>query len=56
MTATGSAEREDLEAETDRLCAPIWEPIGETGTARLRELILPVHHAMETAGTYAALA
>ncbi|MCP5027236.1 MAG: hypothetical protein GY929_13230 [Actinomycetia bacterium] len=56
MTTAGIAERDELEAETDRLCAPIWAPIGDTGAARLAELILPIHQAFDAAGTYAALA
>jgi hypothetical protein len=55
ITAQGSAERERLEADTDRLCLPMWAPIGAAGAARLRELILPIHVAMDAAGTYAAL-
>jgi hypothetical protein len=56
ITPAGKEERDRLEAETDRLCAPIWEPIGEAGAARLGELILPIHTAVDAAGTYAALA
>jgi hypothetical protein len=55
MTPAGVAAREHIEAETDRLCAPIWEPIGAAGAARLRELIAPIHAAFDAAGTYAAL-
>jgi hypothetical protein len=53
LTPAGLEERDRLEAETDRLCAPIWEPIGDTGAARLGELIAPIHTAVEAAGTYA---
>jgi hypothetical protein len=56
MTPAGTAERERLEAETDRLCAPIWQPVGDAGAARLAELIAPIHDAMDAAGTYAVLA
>ena len=56
ITPAGKQERDRLEAETDRLCAPIWEPIGEAGATRLGELILPIHTAVDAAGTYAALA
>jgi hypothetical protein len=56
MTAAGLQERERLEAETDRLCEPMWEAIGDKGTARLTELIMPIHEAMQTAGTYTAFA
>ena len=56
MTAAGTAAREQLEVDTDTLCAPIWAPVGEQGAARLAELIRPIHAAMDAAGTYAALA
>lgn len=56
MTPAGIEERERIEAETDRLCTPMWRPVGEKGAARLGELIAPIHAAMEAAGTYAALA
>jgi len=56
MTDAGIAAREAIEADTDRLCAPMWAGVGEAATARLAELILPVHEAMQAAGTYAALA
>jgi hypothetical protein len=56
LTTAGVEARESLEADTDRLCAPIWNPIGDTGAARLAELILPIHVAIEAAGTYAVLA
>jgi len=56
VTPAGVEERERLEAETDRLCEPIWKPIGENGATRLAELITPIHDAMQAAGTYGALA
>ena len=56
ITAAGKEERDRLEAETDRLCAPIWQPIGEAGAARFGQLILPIHTSVDAAGTYAALA
>ncbi len=56
MTPAGVQERERIEAETDRLCAPIWEPIGDAGATRLAALIMPIHDAMQAAGTYAAFA
>lgn len=55
VTPAGVEERERIEAETDRLCAPIWQPIGDSGAARLSELILPIHTAMDAAGIYAVL-
>ena len=56
MTATGTEARERIEAETDALCAPIWEPVGDAAAARFGELIAPINTAMVAAGTYAALA
>jgi hypothetical protein len=56
ISAAGIEERERIEGETDRLCEPIWEPVGDSGAARLTELITPIHTAMDAAGTYAALA
>ncbi len=56
LTPAGVEARESLEADTDRLCALIWNPIGDTGAARLAELILPIHAAIDAAGTYAVLA
>ena len=55
MTAAGTAAREQIEADTDRLCAPIWAPVGEAGAARFTTLIAPINDAMVAAGTYAAL-
>jgi hypothetical protein len=55
ITPAGTDERDRIEAETDRLCAPIWQPIGDSGAIRLNELILPIHTAMDAAGTYAVL-
>lgn len=54
MTEHGIAERDRIEADTDRLCAPIWAPVGDAGARRLTELITPLHDAMVAAGTYAA--
>ena len=42
MTAAGIEARERIEVETDRLCAPIWQPIGGSGTARLTQLLAPI--------------
>ena len=56
MTPAGTAAREQLEDDTDRLCARIWKPIGEVGAKRLTELLDPIHAAMSAAGTYGALA
>jgi hypothetical protein len=56
MTEAGNAAREHLEDETDRLCEPMWRPIGEVGAKRLTELLDPIHLAMSAAGTYGPLA
>ena len=55
LTDLGRQERERLEADTDRLCVPIWEPVGDRGARRLTEILEPIHAAMNAAGTYAAL-
>jgi hypothetical protein len=55
MTEAGTAAREHLEDETDRLCEPIWHSIGEAGAKRLAEILDPIHVAMAAAGTYGAL-
>ena len=55
MTPEGTAAREAIEDDTDRLCEPMWTVVGETKTKRLGELIWPIHHAVDAAGTYAAL-
>jgi hypothetical protein len=56
MTEAGTAAREHLEDETDRVCAPIWKSIGEVGAKRLGEILDPIHAAMSAAGTYGPLA
>jgi hypothetical protein len=56
MTPAGLAGREQIEVDTDRLCAPAWRATDESSVRRLRELIWPIHEAMDAAGTYAALA
>lgn len=55
MTAEGTAAREALEADTDRLCAAAWSVVGEAGAARFDALIAPIAAAMDAAGVYAAL-
>ncbi len=55
MTAVGNEQRERIEADTDRLCAPIWRPVGDVGAARLTVLLAPITAAMDAVGTYAAL-
>jgi hypothetical protein len=56
LTPEGVEARNGLEADTDRLCAPIWQPVGETGAARFAELIMPMHNAMDASGIYGAFA
>ena len=55
MTQEGIEARNGVEADTDRLCASIWRPIGDSGAARFSELIMPIHDAVDAAGTYADL-
>jgi hypothetical protein len=56
LTPAGVAARNQIEDDTDRLCEAIWDPIGDSGAARLSELIEPIHTAIDAAGTYAAFA
>jgi hypothetical protein len=56
MTNEGIDARNAIEADTDRLCTSIWQPIGDSGAARLNELMMPIHTAIDAAGTYAVLA
>ena len=53
MTPEGVEARNAIEKDTDRLCEPIWKPIGDEGAARFCELIMPIHNAIDAAGTYA---
>ncbi|MEZ5409990.1 MAG: hypothetical protein R2761_18315 [Acidimicrobiales bacterium] len=55
VTEAGAAAREQVEVETDELCAPLWEPIGAPGAARLAALLAPVNDAFTAAGTFSAL-
>ena len=55
LTDAGAAARDQIELDTDRLCTPIWNVVGDTGAARFNELISPIHDAMAAAGTYTAL-
>ena len=54
MTAQGSAEREDVEAVTDRACQPSVDALGEPGVAELVELLIPWGAAIRAAGGYPA--
>ena len=42
MTTSGTEARDRIEVETDRLCGPIWQSIGDSATARLTQLIAPI--------------
>jgi hypothetical protein len=52
VTPAGVAARDGIEDDTDRLCASIWDSVGEAGAARFAELIAPINTAMTVAGTY----
>jgi hypothetical protein len=54
LTPAGVEARNQIEADTDRLCEAIWDPVGDSGAARLSALIEPIHLAIDAAGTYAA--
>ncbi len=54
LTSAGVEARNQIEADTDRLCEAIWAPVGDSGAARLTALIAPIHAAVDAAGTYAA--
>ena len=56
MTDAGIEARERLEADTDRLCAPIWNGLDDATLGRLDGLLARIHAAMVAVGTYAALA
>lgn len=55
VTDAGTAAREQIEVETDELCAPLWAPIGADGARRLAALLAPINDAFTAAGTFAAL-
>ena len=52
MTTIGTAERERIEDETDRLCEPIWKPVHEASVKRLGEILAPIHAIVTASGTY----
>ena len=56
LSPAGVEARERIEVDTDSLCAPIWDVVGDAAASRLTELIAPINDAMSAAGTYAALA
>ncbi len=55
VTEAGAAAREQIEVETDELCAPLWEPIGDDGALRVAALLAPINDAFTAAGTFSAL-
>jgi len=55
VTDAGTAAREQIEVETDELCAPLWEPIGADGARRLAALLAPINDAFTAAGTFGQL-
>lgn len=55
LTDLGVSERERIEADTDRLCAPIWEGVDPAAVVRVTELVNRIDAAMVAAGTYQAL-
>lgn len=55
VTDAGAAAREQIEVDTDELCAPLWEPIGGDGARRLAALLAPINDAFTAAGTFSAL-
>ena len=56
LTADGTAGREQIEEDTDRLCTQLWDGVPDEAGAQLIELIAPINDLMTAAGTYAALA
>ena len=50
LTDAGRAFRGGIEDETDALALPMWERIGDDGCARLREIVMPLVHAIRDAG------
>ncbi|WP_369133658.1 hypothetical protein [Modestobacter sp. I12A-02662] len=54
LTAEALAVRAAAEADTDRLALRPWRVLGDTGCARLAELLVPVRRAVVTAGDWPA--
>jgi hypothetical protein len=52
LTAAGAAARHDVEQRTDAAAAAPWQALGEAGTRRLAELLLPLAGAVLSAGYY----
>lgn len=55
VTDAGTTAREQIEVETDALCAPLWAPIGADGARRLAALLAAINEAFTAAGTFSAL-
>lgn len=52
LTPLGRTERERIETDTDRICAPLWSPIGEAGVQRVVEALAVVEAAAAAGGAY----
>lgn len=50
FTEAGAAHRKRVEDLTDVLALPAWQALGESGAARLRELVRPLSKAVVAAG------
>ena len=50
LTDAGRAAREAIEEQTDQLALPPYEHLGQAGTDRLHELLLPLSKAVVAAG------
>jgi hypothetical protein len=46
LTDTGRVHRQRVEDRTDELARPAYEPLGEAGCKRLRELARPLSRAL----------
>jgi len=55
VTEAGTAARDQIEVETDELCASLWQPIDAAGAHRLATLLAPIDRAFTAAGTYSQL-
>ncbi|MDH4074632.1 MAG: hypothetical protein OEY41_03270 [Acidimicrobiia bacterium] len=55
VTDAGTAAREQIELETDDLCAPLWAAVGADGAQRLAALLGRINDAFAAAGTFSQL-
>jgi hypothetical protein len=53
LTHAGRVHRQGVEDLTDELARPAYEPLGEDGCARLREIVRPISRAVIDAGLLA---